>query len=255
MPSPFPGMNPYLEQEDAWHEFHEMFIPRAVAMLNAQVGENYVVKTDRHMYLHSPPEQVGVFIGRSDIHVANPHDPISGASGAQTAAPVQTQFPDEDVEEESLIEIRDRMRRQIVTVIELLSPTNKRPGENRNQYLAKRRAVRKSTAHFVEIDLLRGGPRMPMKDQPQCAYCVLVSRYEDRPSAGVWPIQLADRLPVIPIPLRSPDPDVQLDLQQILHTVYDEAGFQKYVYLANPEPPLSAEDAEWAKQFVPMPPR
>ena len=143
------------------------------------------------------------------------------------------------------------MRRQVVTVLELLSPTNKRPGENRNQYVAKRRSIRKSTAHFVEIDLLRGGPRMPMKDLPDCAYCVLVSRYEERPKAGTWPLQLSDPLPRIPIPLRAPDPDVCIDLQQILHGVYDAAAFQRYIYNGSPDPPLPPEDAEWAKPFVP----
>jgi hypothetical protein len=243
-------MNPYLEQDDAWHEFHEMFVPEAVAVLNAQVGDDYIVKTDRHIYVHEPPEQKGVFIGRSDVHLAHPKDTITAASGATTIAPVRSKFLAEDFEEETYIEIRDRHRRQIVTVIELLSPTNKRPGENRNQYIAKRRAIRRSTAHLVEIDLLRGGPRMPMESVPECAYLVMVSRYESRPHVGLWPLQLSDPLPNVRIPLRAPDPDVTLPLQDLLHKIYDSAGFQKYVYEGNPDPPLAQDEVKWAQQFI-----
>ncbi len=88
-----------------------------------------------------------------------------------------------------------------MTVIELLSPTNKYAGPDREQYLVKRRELLASPVHFVEIDLLRGGPRMPMQDLPECDYCVLVSRVETRLDAGLWPIRLRE-----PIRLRQPSP-------------------------------------------------
>ncbi len=82
-------------------------------------------------------------------------------------------------------------------------------------------------------------------------YCVMVSRAEIRPRAELWPLSLQDRLPIIPIPLRPPDPDVVLDIQAVLHPIYDRARYQTYVYDGEPEPPLSPEEADWARQFVP----
>jgi hypothetical protein len=154
------------------------------------------------------------------------------------------------VEKESYIEIRDRQTRRLVTVIELLSPTNKRPSDDRERYLAKRAALLASDAHFVEIDLLRGWPRMPFDEPPTGDYCVLVSRVEERPRAGFWPIGLRERLPVIPIPLQAPHADAQLDLQAILHRVYDAAYYRDYIYDGSPWPPLGEEDAAWARSIA-----
>jgi hypothetical protein len=251
MPSPFPGMNPYLEQRDAWHEFHEGFVNRAGDALEVQIGEHYIVKTDSHIYLEDESEDSRRLIGRHDVGIVTAQNPLTAASGASVLAPMHVQAPVEEVEEESFLEIRDREHRQLITVIELLSPANKRPGENRDQYLAKRRYLLRSTSHLVEIDLLRGWPRMPLVPAPQCDYCTIVSRFEDRPKMDCWPLLLRDPLPRIPVPLRAPDPDVFLDLQELLQQIYDAKGFRKYIYRTPPDPPLSPEDAEWAKQFVP----
>ena len=102
----------------------------------------------------------------------------------------------------------------------------------------------------VELDLLRGGPRLPVDGLATCDYCVLVSRSEERPKVGLWPIGLRDRLPVIPIPLRVPDPDVRLDLQVALHRVYDAAKYAKRIYRGTPQPPLSPEDQAWAREIL-----
>jgi len=92
--------------------------------------------------------------------------------------------------------------------------------------------------------------RMPWLDLPECDYCV-VSRAERRPKAGAWPIRLRDRLPVIPVPLRQGDPDARLDLQEVLHRVYDAAGYHYYVYTDEATSALSPADAEWARAFLP----
>src|SRR5262249_25348832 len=106
-------------------------------------------------------------------------------------------------------------------------------------------------AHLVEIDLLRGGRPMPVDDRPACSYSVLVSRVEERPRAGLWPITLRDQLPIIPIPLRQPDGEARIDLQELLHRIYDASGYEYYIYGGTPEPALSPEDSAWARQFVP----
>jgi hypothetical protein len=102
----------------------------------------------------------------------------------------------------------------------------------------------------MEIDFLRGGPRMPWLEMPPCDYCVVVSRVERRPRAGIWPIHLRERFPEIPIPLRHGDADARLDLQQMLDRIYDAAGYGYYIYKGPPEPALSADDAAWAAQFL-----
>ena len=111
----------------------------------------------------------------------------------------------QDIERVPFLEVRDRQSRKLIAVLELLSPSNKRGGPDREQYMAKRNRLLASEAHFVEIDLLRGGRPMPPEDRPDCDYSVLVSRAEIRPRAGFWPIGLRQRLPIIPIPLRRPD--------------------------------------------------
>ncbi|MCA9165194.1 MAG: DUF4058 family protein, partial [Planctomycetales bacterium] len=80
--------------------------------------------------------------------------------------------------------------------------------------------------------------------------CVLVSRFPERPRAGVWPIQLRDPLPMIPVPLEPPHADARLDLQAILHRVYDAAGYEDYIYRGQPEPSLGESDAQWARGLV-----
>src|SRR5205085_10190617 len=165
-------------------------------------------------------------------------------------APTTVELPAADLESDSCIEIRDRWSRKLITIIELLSPSNKNPGPDRDQYLAKRRGILRSPAHFVEIDLLRGGPRMPAAEAPAADYCVMVSQAEDRPRAGLWPISLRDALPKIPIPLHPGDPLPHLDLQAVLHEVYDLADYRKYVYEDSPKPPLRAEDEAWAKGVI-----
>jgi hypothetical protein len=251
MPSPFPGMNPYLEQADAWHDFHKRFLPFIADRLVEQVRPNYIVKIDEHVYVHEFPNEPRRFVGRADLAVG-----VTGTAGeAKPAvgileAPVRVRIPALDVERLALVEIRDRRSRELVTVVELLSPSNKRPGTDREQYLAKREALLGSPVHFVEIDLLRGGRPLPLTERPESAYAVFVSRAERRPEAELWPIGLRDRLPKIPVPLRSGEPDAQVDLQEALARIYDAAGYEDYIYQGEPDPPLKVEDRDWAVALV-----
>jgi hypothetical protein len=122
------------------------------------------------------------------------------------------------------------------------------------------RRILASKTNFVEIDLLRAFPKMPWKRLPTCDYYAIVSRYSERtsdnPQAAIWPLGIRDPLPTIPIPLREGEPEASLDLQAILHRIYDAADYQLFLYTADPEPPLRMADAVWAVQLLhpPVPP-
>ena len=250
MPSPFPGMNPYLERATAWESLHSNIINASQFHIASQIPAEYVVRIENRVYIHEPSGERR-YVGASDLGVVR--TPL--ASGTHTAtleAPARVTILDAvDVQRVGFLTIRDRDGNDLVTVMELLSPTNKYAGPDRAQYLGKRNEILRSRAHFVEIDLLRGGPRMPPDELPTCDYCAIVSRVEERPEAGVWPWRLRDPIPLIPIPLRGGDADATLDLKRVIDQVYDGARYGNYIYNGPPEPRLAPDDAAWAAQFLP----
>jgi hypothetical protein len=254
MPSPFPGMNPYLEQADVWEDFHNSYLLMLREQLTPQVQPRYIAKIGEHLYIRDVPEERRL-VGYGDVSL---HSSAPGGGGTATAvldAPAYARMvPSLEPERDVFLEILDRNDRRLITVIELLSPSNKYHGDKREQYENKRREYLSSSAHFVEIDLLRGGPRMPFDLLPDCDYYAAVSVAEARPRIPIWPIRVRDRLPVIPIPLRLDEPRASLDLQNALHRAFDSAGYGAYIYADNPEPRLNPVDATWARQFVPAPP-
>jgi Protein of unknown function (DUF4058) len=250
MPSPCPGMNLYLEHADVWQDFHQSFIPLLRQLLSEQVRPKYLVKIEEQIFIHELPDDQRQLIGRGDMTVSRADVDSIGIAVVLLEAPAIGRVPlSVDVERHAFLEIRDRANRQLVTVLELLSPSNKRPGPDREQYLAKRQQWLTSSIHLVELDLLRGGPRLPIENSPPCDYCVMVSRYEDRPNVGLWPLGLRDKLPTIPIPLLAQE-RVVLDLQSALHQVYDAAGYEDYIYTHEPIPPLQGVDVEWAQRLI-----
>lgn len=150
---------------------------------------------------------------------------------------------------ESCIEIRDRETFEVVTVIELLSPTNKNAGSDREQSFGKRKVIYRINSHLVAIDLLRGGERMPVEGMPPCDYVAMVSRSYERPRVELWPFGVRDPLPLIPIPLRLGKRDATIDLGQLFREQF-AAGYVNSVYRTCPEPPLGEDDAEWASQVL-----
>ena len=167
MPSPFPGMDPYLEQETLWHDFHEKFLPAAAAYLSAQILPRYIVLIDENVYLHNLSTETRHGVGRPDLAVARGWKLDATETGAAVLeAPTSVVLPELDIERESFLEVRDRQSRELVTVVELLSPTNKRPGDHRGQYLNKPSGLLRSPVHLVEVDLLRCGPPLPPTDRP-----------------------------------------------------------------------------------------
>jgi hypothetical protein len=255
MPSPFPGMNPWLEQDFVWPDFHTRYLPRIAGQLARHVGKTYFVKIEQQLYIHERSVDERDLLGIGDVGIAEAHRaPSSPAGGgAQTmTAPVYSIIPPEpERTRHAWIEIRDKRDHAVITVIELLSPSNKRWGPDRDAYFAKRYQLLGSQTHLVEIDLLRGNRRMPLNGLPDCDYYAMVSHVDDRPTVGVWPVALRNRLPVIPVPLRGDDPPINVDLQLALHDVYDESTYENYIYEGEPQPPLLGEDKEWAAQFVP----
>ena len=144
MPSPFPGMNPYLEQADLWQDFHFEFLPAMRRQLVPQLGPEYIIKLEEHLYIHDLPSGTRALIGRSDLSVAEPASWQGQTAGNLTGvieAPIRVQTPEQDIERVPFLEIRDRLGRELITVVGLLSPSNKRSGDDREQYLAKRREV------------------------------------------------------------------------------------------------------------------
>ncbi|WP_376791581.1 DUF4058 family protein [Thermoflexus sp.] len=138
---------------------------------------------------------------------------------------------------------------QAHTVIELLSPANKRAGHD--AYLdsrRKRRGLLRSPVHRIESDRLRGGERPPLEDPvPPAPYYVVLSRADRRPTVEVWPIQRWDPLPVLPVPLLKPDPDASLDLGAAVAAVYERGASSVRIDYRQPppSPPLSEAEEVW----------
>ncbi len=139
------------------------------------------------------------------------------------------------------VEIRRADDDFLVTSIEILSPVNKqRPHDAHLDYLRKRRELLRSSAHLIELDLLRGGARPPLAQAvPLAPYYVMLSRATDRPHVQVWPIALSGQLPVIPVPLLEPDPDTHLDLGELVASVYERGGYDARIDYRKSVPPLN----------------
>jgi hypothetical protein len=252
MPSPFPGMDPYLESPSIWQDFHHSFIDEMRAVLVPKVRPKYAVHIERYVCIAEPTgEETRI---RPDVTVAETHR--EGVEAEPQTMPTLTAvlvpLPEPEEVYHYFLEIREVATQKVITIIEMLSPFNKRPGEGREDYLRKRRLILQSEVHLVELDLLRDGERVPMgKPLPPADYYAIISRSYKRPMAEVYAWTIRQPLPTIPIPLKRGEPDVMLDLQAVFTTVYDRAGYDyRLPYDREPEVPLKPEDAEWAKQII-----
>lgn len=261
MPSPFPGMDPYLEGAE-WASVYVELSAEIARQLAPKVRPHYVVRTMRRFVVDGD-DAIAIADINPDIAVARPPtpepqphpsaegaDPRQPASTAVTAAlPLRITAPMPVRVPHVTVEIRDVASHGLVTAIEVLSPANKR-GMGHRQYLARRQRLLLSSAHLIEIDLLRSGQRPPMDAPlPPAPYFVFVSRAEDRPVIDVWPIGLDTPLPIVPVPLLAGDPDATLDLQQAFDAVYDGMGYDLSTdYGRPPDVPLAGADAAWAAE-------
>lgn len=251
MPSPFPGMDPYLEGE-LWQEFHETLASAIRAQLMPRLAPKYVALLAKRYVLDRPA--LGVFdapprVVYPDVHVVAPPGMPATAPGpgqGAIAAPA-VDLPSFLETPQRSIEIRDVAERRLVTVIEILSPANKH-GDGAREYNDRRLELLRTQAHLLELDLLRQGLRIPPDGVlPPAAYYVSLSRQRRRPFTQIWTVGLRDRLPVVPTPLLPPDPDVPLDLQAAVDACFALVGYERLLPYRDPPPPpeLGAEDEEW----------
>ncbi len=256
MPSPFPGMDPFLEMQE-WEDFHTTLNTVIREMLSPSIEPRYVVRVERRVYVEHSLDESGQQRIADVAVLVSAADSVSGelsVGGATTIAPVECELPMPEDRRETYLVIRERETMDVVTVLETLSPSNKRPGGNgRQEYLSKRESILKSRSHLVELDLLRGGERLPtVGPLPAGDYYAIVSRRERRPRAEVYPWSMRQPLPKIPVPLLKGDADVLLDLQTAFSTVYDRARYDLSLdYHQALDPPLTDSDADWMRNLIP----
>lgn len=252
MPSPFPGMNPYLENPRFWADFHNAYLTYLRAAVRLAVEPRYYVQLQEHIYLRDLDDEEGRPTGIGDVSLlpSPGQRRVRAKAGGGVTAPAEVGLPRYARESVNYLEVVDRDDATVVTVIEMLSPSNKATGNDRDSFLDKRRALVTSQASYVELDFLRGGPRLPLRRLPTCDYYAMVSRPWKRPNADLWPLHLRDPLPSIPVPLRRGESEPLVDLQAVLHRTYDEAGYAPRLYRHDPQPPLPPDDAAWAAEIA-----
>jgi hypothetical protein len=250
MELPFPGMDPYLERPRLWPDVHHRIISTICDQILDQLQPRYTAVITPYIGFESldiTPVRLAVV---PDIAVLETELPqTAGSAVAAAPAPVTVTAAMEIPTRYAGIEIRTVDDETLITAIELLSPVNKRAGvDGADAYERKRQEIFRSSAHLLEIDLLRAGKRpqtsTPLPDAP---YFILLSRAERRPRLDVWPLHFRAPIPPVPVPLRRPDPDIVLDLGMALQQVYRSARYERRIdYHVEPPPPdLAPEDATW----------
>jgi hypothetical protein len=260
--SPFPGMDPYLEGE-WWSEFHQTLAAQIRAQLMALLPSSYVALLERYYLVDysgvslAAATQRGVY---PDVHIlakeaAVPYTVASPQIAESITPPTLELISPIPIRVPALrVGIRKMPERQLVTVIEILSPVNKF-GQGYQKYLKKRYALLKTKIHLLEIDLLRAGERITLLggELPAAPYYVFLSRCTRRPRTEIWPLQLRDPLPTVPVPLLPPDPDITLALQAALNACFELVRYHERLLDYSqppPPPPLNSEDSAWVESVL-----
>ena len=259
MQSPFPGMDPYIEARGLWGDFHHKLIGELERVLAAQVPEKYLVRVEERSYVAlAGPEgkeerpflpDVRVTAEPSKARKRGKERPAAATEPALEAGAMTIRAFVAQEHREAFIEIyEDDPERRRVTCVEVLSPSNKRrKSKGRKLYLRKRQSLLLGTANLVEIDLLRGGERLPMPgDWPDSPCTLLVCREQRAPYCTVWPAHYRQPLPTVPIPLSHPGPDVGIDLQRLIASIYARSRYHRDIDYGKPlAPPLTEADVTW----------
>jgi Protein of unknown function (DUF4058) len=250
MPSPFPGMNPYLEAPSLWAGVHHWLITEIARSLLPQLRPRYFVAVEERVY--QTLAKGSALVGIPDNVVIQPALTTAAAPASNVAVvappnqPLTVTLPIAETIHEGYLEVREVGTNAVITVIEILSPANKRSGEGRAQYQSKRQQVLISSTHLVEIDLLCQGEPMPLANAaPQSRYRILVSRSDVRPNADLYLFNLPDQIPSFPLPLQADDVEPVVDLQTLLHTVYEQGGYDLRLDYRQAPTHLSQSEAVW----------
>jgi hypothetical protein len=251
MRNPFPGMNPYLEHPALWHQGHNRLIVGIADAIADAIAPQYFVSIEQRIYQSFDDPQS--LIGIADVGIK--HDPWSVEPNEQNEGAVTTLTKPQRVQvempwevKERYLEVREVATKELVTVIEVLSPTNKRTGEGRSLYEAKRIKILTSMTNLVEIDLLRSGNSMMVQGAPQSQYRILVSRASDRPNADLFAFDIQETIPHFPVPLRGETPEPIVNLQTILNETYRRGRLDLLIdYSGEPIPKLGKRDRQWVE--------
>lgn len=232
------GMDPYIEAQ-AWRDFHTNFIVEIQAALTPLLVPKYMVRIDERVYIAEDDDTLRVRVPDVAIETREADAPYEADGGvAARAKPALLTVPMMVEHRERFVEIYTLPERKLVTVIEMLSPANKRPNSiGRREYLEKRRQLFETRVNLVEIDLLLQGERMPTNEPlPEGDYYVLVARGYRLPIVEVYYWKLGQPLLTVPIPLLQGDPDVLLNLQEVYEKVYARARYDVQLDFSQPLP-------------------
>ena len=258
MAGPFPGMDPYIEAQANWPDFHNSLIAEIRNSLGVRLPDDYVARVDERIEIADfegptgPSYRPDVLIAREGWGGPSSQGSEGGGTAVATIEPITVAVLDHHPDEIRVtwVEVRRLPDMELVTAIEVRSPVNK-TGSSQLAYLAKRHALHTRKVNTVEIDLLLGGYRLPTWPKLSTGhYFAVVARGPALPNAEVYGWTVRHRLPTIPIPLRGPDPDVPIDLQELVNRVYDLGRYRRTLHhnQALPEvTPIHPEDRAWVE--------
>jgi len=253
MKSPFPGMDPYLEMH--WGDVHQSLVTYARDQMRPRLPRDLVARAQERVYFERDNERVSERYPDACV-VEKAGEAVGLLNEVQVAEPYIIQVAKDPITE-AFLEIRDvRTGNRVITVIEFLSPTNKKPGVGMRAYRKKQQECMDAGVSLVEIDLVRAGravfsiSRSEIPANIRTPYQAVVRRGWVESEVEVYPLPIRERLPAIRIPLRESDSDVALDLQPLIDLAYFNGGHDSLNYQIDADPPLKGEDAEWADALL-----